>query len=223
MLTPSEPPLGNWGGNVTFSAAEQAVPSTLEELQELVARTPRIRAVGTRHSFSTVADTVGTMVSTQGIEQTIEVDEQARVAVVPAGATFAEVARVLHGQGWALHNLGSLPHISVAGACATGTHGSGNTLGNLATAVVGIELVRADGELVRSSRGEPDFPGSVLALGCLGVVTRLWLRIEPTFEVRQQVFTGTPATRVIDRIEEILAATYSVSVFSSFQDPRSST
>jgi xylitol oxidase len=212
---------GNWGGNLTFTAADHAAPATVAELQELVARTPQLRALGTRHSFSTVADTTGTLVSTRRLELPIEIDERARVAVVPGGSTYAEVSTELHRHGWALHNMGSLPHISVAGACATGTHGSGNLLGNLATAVVAVELVRADGELVRCERGEPDFPGSVLALGCLGVVTRLWLRLEPAYDVSQEVFTDTAMTRVVERIQEILAAAYSVSVFSSFRDQQS--
>jgi xylitol oxidase len=214
-------PSANWGGNLVFTATEHVAPADVEELQELVAHSRRIRAVGTRHSFSPVADTPGTMVSTQRLAPPIEVDEAARVAVVPAGATFAQIAPVLHQRGWALHNLGSLPHISVAGACATGTHGSGNTLGNLSTAVVAVEFIRADGELVRSARGEPDFPGTVLALGCLGVMTRLWLRVEETFDVRQEVYLGSPSARVVQQIDDILAAAYSVSVFSSFADPGS--
>jgi xylitol oxidase len=220
-MTTSEAPLGNWGGNLLYTAAAHAAPTTVEELQEVVARTHPIRALGTRHSFSTVADTPGTLVSTLALELPIEVDEQSRVAVVPGGATYAVVADELHRRGWALHNMGSLPHISVAGAGATGTHGSGNHLGNLATSVVAVELVRADGELVRFEHGDPEFPGSVLALGCLGVVTRLWLRLEPTYDVSQVVFVDNPAGRVVDRIDEVFAAAYSVSVFSSFRDRQS--
>ena len=212
---------GNWGGNVTFAAVEQAAPASVEELQELVARSRRVRAVGTLHSFSTIADTPGTQVSTRLLQPPIEVDEASGVAVVPASATFAQVAPELHRRGWALHNLGSLPHISVGGASATGTHGSGDTLGNLSTAVVGVEMVRADGELVRSMRGEPDFPGLVLALGCLGVMTRLWLRIQPSFDVSQQVCVDSPTDTVVAHLDEILAAAYSVSVFSSFRRPGS--
>ena len=178
-----------------------------------------MRALGTAHSFSTVADTTGTLISTGALKPPIEVLPDERVAAVPAGATYAEVATALHREGWALHNLGSLPHISVGGACSTGTHGSGNRLGNLSTAVVGVELVRADGELVRATVEDPDFPGMVLALGCLGVMTRLWLRIEPTFDVRQQVFADLRRDLVVDRVQEIFDAAYSVSIFSSFGDP----
>ena len=189
----------NWSGNVHFSAADQVSPSTVEELQEAVTSSARVRALGTAHSFSTVADTTGTQISTGALKSPIEVLADERVAVVPAGATYAEVATALHREGWALHNLGSLPHISVGGACSTGTHGSGNRLGNLSTAVVGVELVRADGELVRSTIEDPDFAGMVLALGCLGVMTRLWLRIEPTFDVGQQVFSDLPRDLVVER------------------------
>jgi len=210
----------NWSGNVQFSAADQAVPTSVEELQQVVTGSARVRALGTAHSFSTVADTTGTLISTSGLKPPIEVLPEERVAVVPAGATYAEVATALHREGWALHNLGSLPHISVGGACSTGTHGSGNRLGNLSTAVVGVELVRADGELVRSAVDDADFSGMVLALGCLGVMTRLWLRIEPAFDVRQQVFTDVSRDLVVERVQEIFESAYSVSIFSSFTDPQ---
>ncbi len=209
----------NWAGNLVYSTDDVRRPGSVEELQQVVRDTPLLRALGTAHSFSTVADTSGTLVSTRHLGLRVEVDEARSVAVVPGGATYAEVATVLHAQGWALHNLGSLPHISVAGACATGTHGSGPTNGSLATAVVGLELVRADGELVRVAEDHPDLPGMVVALGALGIVTRLWLRVEPTYEVRQEVLLDVPLTVAVDRAEEILSSGYSVSIFSSFTEP----
>ena len=138
----------NWAGNIEFSTTDVRRPTSVEELQQVVSTARRVHALGTGHSFNTVADTTGTLVSTRDLPLAVEVDANRAVAVVPGGATYAEVAAALDTQGWALHNLGSLPHISVAGACATGTHGSGVTNGSLATAVVGLELVRADGELV---------------------------------------------------------------------------
>ena len=209
----------NWAGNVVFSAEAVEEPRSVEELQALVASRPLVRALGTGHSFSRVADTTGTLVSTRALALELEVLPEERVAVVPGGATYAAVTAALHTRGWALHNLGSLPHISVAGACSTGTHGSGDANGSLSTAVTAVELVRGDGELVRFALGDPEFPGAVLALGCLGVVTRLWLRIEPAYEMRQVVHTGIPAAKLLDGILDVFAAGDSVSVFTTFRDP----
>ena len=213
----------NWAGNIAFSAEDLVAPATVEELRQVVTAAPRVRALGSRHSFNTVADTVGLHVSTRGLELTrdrvVDVDEARHVAVVPGGATYAEVARELHRRGWALHNMGSLPHISIAGATATGTHGSGTTNGNLSTAVVGLELVLADGELLEVHDDDLDFGGMVLALGTLGVVTRLWLRVEPTYDVAQDVVLGVPLAQAVEASQEILASAHSVSIFSSFAQP----
>jgi alditol oxidase len=209
----------NWAGNVEFSAVEIRHPASVEELQHIVRGAARVRAVGTGHSFNDIADTTGTMVSLRSLRLPIEVQESPSLAVVPAGATYAEVATALYERGWALPNLGSLPHISVGGACATGTHGSGVDNGCLASAVRGVELVRADGDLLELHEGDPDFPGAVLSLGLLGVATRLWLRIEPTFDVSQDVLLDVPFAVAVERAEEILASAYSVSIFSGFGRP----
>jgi xylitol oxidase len=215
----------NWAGNVTYHARERVEPGSVAELQETVARAAaaggRVRAIGSRHSFSTVADTDGLHVSTRGLGLPAELEQGADgpVAVVPGGSTYAEVAPVLQQHGRALHNLGSLPHISVAGACATGTHGSGDHLGSLATAVVAVELVTAGGELVRLDSGHPDFAGAVVSLGALGVVTRLWLRTEPTYDVRQRVWEDLPADEVAEQLLAVLASGTSVSVFTDLADP----
>jgi alditol oxidase len=206
----------NWAGNLEYSTTDVRRPQSVEELQKLVASAERIRALGSRHSFSTVADTTGVLVATQGLDLTTEVDADHHRAVVPGAATYAEVATVLDREGWALRNMGSLPHISVAGACSTGTHGSGVRNGCLASAVEAVELVRADGELVTLSKGDADFPGAVLSLGSLGVVTRLILAIEPAYEVAQDVLLDVPAGEVS---HGLLASAYSVSLFPTFRDP----
>ncbi len=209
----------NWAGNVAFSATEVVRPSSISELQHVMARTGRVRAFGTGHSFNTIADTPGTMISTALLDLTVELDSAGSVALVPGGWTYAQVASALQARGHALHNLGSLPHISVAGACATGTHGSGATNGCLASAVEGVEFVRADGELVEFHRGHPDFPGMVLSLGRLGVVTRLWLDIQPTYDVSQEVLLDVPVEQAAADAEKLLCSAYSVSLFSTFTDP----
>lgn len=209
----------NWARNITFTAQTLHRPTTVDELQHLIAERPRIRALGTGHSFNRIADTEGELVSVADLDVPIVIDPEARTVEVGGGARFAELAVELDKAGWALPNLGSLPHISLAGACATGTHGSGVANRCLAAGVAGVDFVRADGELVRVSRGDADFGGSVLALGALGVVTRMTLDVVPTYDLRQEVWTDAPTDVVLDRLDEIMAAGYSVSLFTSWSQP----
>jgi xylitol oxidase len=200
----------NWAGNVVFSSREVHRPESVAQLQELVATSDKVRALGTGHSFSRIADTVGEHVTLAGLPPFVEIDEAAATARVSAGLRYGEITGRLHDAGFALPNLGSLPHIAVAGACATGTHGSGQANGALATAVSAVELVGADGEQRTVRRGDEEFPGSVVALGALGIVTSLTLDLRPTFGMRQWVYEGLP----LEGAEEALAAGYSVSLFT---------
>ncbi|HEX8768886.1 MAG TPA: FAD-binding protein [Jatrophihabitans sp.] len=207
----------NWAGNVSFSAARYCRPDTLDELRELVAGSERIRVLGTGHSFNRIADTTGTLVSVAGLPAVIEVDTAASVVEVSAGLRYGELTGQLHRRGFALHNLGSLPHISVAGACATATHGSGDQNASLATAVAALELVTADGELrvlERTGETAAEFFGTVVGLGSLGVVTRLWLDVEPAYWMRQHVFDDLPHDQLMEHLDEILAGAYSTSLFT---------
>lgn len=208
----------NWAGNVDYSTDDVRAPETLEELQELVAGTSPVRATGTRHSFSTVVDTTGALVSTARLGLALEIDETSGIAWVPAAATYADVVPSLDAAGWALHNMGSLPHISVGGACSTGTHGSGVGNGCLASRVVGVELVSGTGDLVTGRAGDRDFPGLVLALGSLGVVTRLAVQLERSYQVCQEVVLDVPVRSVVDNVAEVLGSAYSVSLFISFRN-----
>ena len=200
----------NWAGNVVFSSRAVHQPASVAQLQELVAGSDRVRALGTGHSFSRIADTTGDHVSLAQLPPVVEIDASAGTARVSAGLRYGEITGRLHEAGFALPNLGSLPHIAVAGACATGTHGSGQANGALATAVSALELVGADGELRTLRRGDEEFPGSVVALGALGIVTALTLDLRPTFGVRQWVYEGL----ALDDADEALAAGYSVSLFT---------
>jgi alditol oxidase len=208
----------NWAGNVTFAARRVHQPSSLPELQRLVAHSDRIRALGTGHSFSPVADTRGDLVSVAGLPPLIETDSERGTVTVSAGLRYGELAVELNKAGRALANLASLPHISVAGACATGTHGSGDANGGLATAVEAVEMVTADGSLVSVDRAAE--PGAVVALGALGIVTRLTLATRPAFEIAQYVYEDVPLGQVRDHFDEIFASAYSVSVFTGWHGPR---
>jgi len=210
------PRLVNWAGNIEFQAVRLAQPTSLDELRELVVSSDRVRVLGTGHSFNTLADTTGTLVRLDRMPASVTIDESSATATVPAGARYAEVAAELHQAGFALANLASLPHITVAGAVATGTHGSGDRSRNLADAVVGVEFVDASGEVRHLSVGDADFPGAVVSLGALGVVTRLTLRIEPSFTVAQEVRLDVPLDAIAGAWDEVFGAAYSVSAFTDY-------
>ncbi|WP_091350176.1 FAD-binding protein [Micromonospora rhizosphaerae] len=188
----------------------------MDELRRLVAGSDRIRAVGSGHSFNRLGDTTGDLVSLAGLPPTVELDPERATVTVAAGLSYGEVATRLHSQGYALANLASLPHISVAGAVATATHGSGDANGNLATAVAALELVTADGELLTVDRSDDRFAGMVVNLGALGVVTRVTLDVVPAFDVRQYVRLGLPR----DALGAAFASAYSVSAFTDWRSSR---
>lgn len=212
--------LTNWAGNVTFGARRLHRPATLDELRRIVAGTDRVRALGTGHSFSPIADSPGDLVSVAGLPATVEIDRERFTVTVAAGMRYGELAPTLDAAGFALHNLGSLPHISVAGACVTGTHGSGDRNGSLATAVSAVRMVGADGDLIALRRGEDRFAGAVVALGTLGIVTHISLDIVPAFQVRQHVYDGMPTTLLGEHFAEVFAAGYSVSAFTDWRTDR---
>jgi xylitol oxidase len=208
----------NWAGNITFSAAELHRPASVSELQSLVSDSAQVKALGTGHSFNRIADTTGTMVSAAGLPRVLELDSDRGLVRLSAGIRYGELTGFLDRHGFALPNLGSLPHISVAGACATGTHGSGDRNGILATAVRGQQLVTGDGEVVELAADQPDFAGTVVHLGALGVVTELTLALVPAFEIRQYVYEDLPLPTLAERFAEVTGAGYSVSVFTRWQD-----
>lgn len=204
----------NWAGNVTFAAPLHR-PTSVAELQRLVAGERHVHAVGTGHSFSRVADTRGALVSVADLPGQFEVVAGGGVVSLSAGTTFAELAPRMDAAGLALHNLGSLPHISVVGACSTGTHGSGDRAPCLAAAVCEVELVTATGDLVVLRRGDPDFAGVMPSLGALGVVVRLTLEAQPSYDVAQTVWQGIDVATGVGDLDALMAAAYSVSVFTT--------
>jgi FAD/FMN-containing dehydrogenase len=207
---PAGRPRTNWAGNIAFSAPGFHRPATLGELRAVVAGARQLRVVATGHSFNDMADSPGAQVSLAGLPPEVEVDRAASRVRVAAGLSYAALAARLDRQGFALHNLASLPHISVAGACATGTHGSGLRNQSLAAAVSAVEFVTADGDLAELSRDSaPDaFPGAVVHLGALGVVTRLVLEIMPSFDVSQRVYEDLPLEVLDDHFAGVMAAGY---------------
>ncbi len=212
----------NWAQNLTYRADRVHRPSSVTELQQLVASSRRLKALGTRHCFNDIADVVdGDQVELAGLPAALEIDSGRATARVGAASRYGDIAAALDAAGFAVANLASLPHISVAGAVATATHGSGETHGSLATAVSALELVTADGELRGYSRADdPEvFPGVVVGLGALGVVTTLTLDLVPRFEVRQDLFERLSWDAAVEHFDEIQRAGYSVSLFTNWADP----
>lgn len=209
----------NWAGNLTYSTNQLHQPTSVEALQELVLKSEKVRALGSRHCFNRIADSRYSQISLDALPALMEADPAAGTVSTGAALRYGQLCPYLHKQGLAIHNLASLPHISVAGACATGTHGSGVHNGNLSTAVTGMELVRADGELVQlSAATHPTiFPGAVVHLGALGIVTRLQLKVQPAFQMRQMVYQFLPESQLEAHFDQIMSAGYSVSLFTDWQ------
>src|SRR5438105_14986316 len=176
----------NWAGNYTYRAEKLHRPTTIEQVQEIISNATSVHVLGSRHSFNDIADS-SELISLENLPADVVVDHQAHTVSLGGGVKYGNLAKTLNEEGVALHTLASLPHISVAGAVATATHGSGVTCGNLATAVTGVELVTGDGELLRARRGDPGFEGLAVNVGALGAMTRVTLDVEPAYEIRQDV------------------------------------
>jgi xylitol oxidase len=212
----------NWAGNFRYAAARTHHPRTMDQIRQIVARAEKVKALGSRHSFNEVADCTDDHISLSHLDRMIGIDRDRLTVTVEAGAKYGRLGEYLHRAGYALRNMASLPHISVAGACATATHGSGDGNANLATAVVAVEMVSADGEMVELSREKhaDQFDGMVVALGALGIVTKLTLEIVPSFLIRQDVYETLPWSQLQENFDTIAASAYSVSLFTDWQSDR---
>lgn len=209
----------NWAGNLVYSTNRVSSPESTEQVAALVKKYPRVKVLGTRHCFNNIADSADQFISTKQMNKVVALDAVARTVTVESGIKYGELCPVLESKGFALHNLASLPHISVAGACTTATHGSGVKNGNLSTAVSAIELITANGETVTLQRekDKEKFSAAVVGLGALGVITKITLDMQPSFTMRQDVFEHLPMAQLKDHFEEIAGAGYSVSFFTDWQ------
>jgi xylitol oxidase len=215
---PQDGPLTNWAGNLTYGTGRLHSARSVEDVQAFVRSHDRLKVLGTRHCFNDIADSTHALLSVREMNQVVALDPAAGTVTIEAGMSYGQLCPLLDQKGFALHNLASLPHISVAGAAATATHGSGVRNGNLATAVSGLEFVTAAGDVVHLSRDkDATFPGAVVNLGALGVVTKVTLDVQPTFQVRQDVYLNLPMSAIRDHFEEIASAGYSVSLFTDWQ------
>lgn len=209
----------NWAGNIVYSTSSLHEAQSIEKIQELVRQSKQVSVLGSRHSFNTIADSSDTLISLKKMNHVLELNREQQTVTVEAGMRYGELANYLHGEGFALHNLASLPHISVIGACATATHGSGMRNANLATAVSAIEFINAKGDIINLSRIDGDiFNGAVINLGAWGIVTKLTLDIELTYNIRQNIFLDLSLTQLEQHFEEIMSSAYSVSLFTQWQN-----
>ena len=206
----------NWSGNIEYRPAEIARPESISELQKVVADSRKVRAYGSGHSFNTLADTDGTLIAFSEFDKNIEIDSSKMLVRVPAGVRYGEVAPKLHANGFALRNMGSLPHITVVGATSTGTHGSGVGNKNLSGSIAEIELITATGDAITLDQSE--LPAARVALGSIGIIHHLTLDIVPTYDVAQTVYFDLPFVQLISNLDAILSAGYSVSVLSMWGD-----
>ncbi|MEZ4663296.1 MAG: D-arabinono-1,4-lactone oxidase [Caldilineaceae bacterium] len=211
----------NWATNIPFQAANFHTPATIADVQEIVRRAAKVKVVGARHCFNNIADTTGDMIWLGGMDKSVAIDAARQTATIDAGMTYVELCPILHEAGWALRNMASLPQVTVIGACATATHGSGDGNGNLSTGVSGLEMVMADGEVVTLSRAQDGdrFNGAVVALGGLGVVTKVTLDLVPAYQMQQAIYEMLPLAEVYAHFDEIMGSAYSVSLFTDWRQP----
>ncbi len=214
----SQVDLVNWAGNIHYSAGSVIYPTSTDEIRNAVMSLPNFKSLGSRHSFSTIADTTGTLISTDKLNKIIGLNEEKNLVWCESGVRYGTLAEWLESRGYALHNLASLPHISVAGACTTATHGSGDRCGNLSTAVQAIEIISPAGEIIKLDKSHPDFYGAVVNLGALGIVTKIALAVQPTYQVAQFVFEDLSMDVLKDNFDKIFTSGYSVSLFTHWMN-----
>ena len=210
----------NWAGNYTYKAQNLHQPNTVEEVQALVKKLNQQKALGSCHCFNDIADSPLDQISTLNLNKLVSLDEKAMTVTVEGGSKYGQFSPELDKKGYALHNLASLPHISVAGACATATHGSGMKNGNLASAASAIEMVTGTGDIITLSREKDGdkFNGAVVGLGALGIITKVTLDVQKSFQVRQDLFQDLPLQQLKEHFEEIMSSGYSVSLFTDWQN-----
>ena len=212
--------LTNWAGNITYGSEQLTTATSLRDVQDFVSKQKKFKALGTRHCFNGIADSTDQFLSLKGMQKIVALDSAARTVTVEAGMTYGQLCPYLDSKGWALHNLASLPHISIVGACMTATHGSGEKSGNLSTAVSALEFVDATGKVVKLSRQNDGdaFRGAVVALGALGVVTKITLDVQPRFMMEQYVYQNLPLQELKTHFDAIESAAYSVSLFTDWRN-----
>ena len=212
--------LKNWAGNVEYGTENLYTVNSLEQARDFVRKQSRLKVLGTRHCFNKIADSTNQFLSLKPADELVAINSEARTATVDGSMTYGHLCPLLHEKGFALHNLASLPHISIAGSCSTGTHGSGDKNRNLATAVSALEMITASGDLIQLSRQKDGdkFSGAVVGLGALGVITKVTLDIQPAYTMKQYVYLDMPLDQVKEHFDAISSSAYSVSLFTDWRN-----
>lgn len=209
--------LSNWAGNLQYSTNNVYYPKTVEEVQEVVKRCNKVKALGSKHSFNTIANSKDNFISLSNLNKVVSLDKANNTITIESGTRYGDFAPYLDQHGYALENLASLPHITVAGATATGTHGSGVTHGNLSSQVAAIEFVNAKGDVINLSKKDGDkFYGAIVNLGAVGIVTKATLNVIPTFKMKQVVYMNMPMSALKDHFADVESKGYSVSLFTTW-------
>ncbi len=208
----------NWAGNYTYKAPHVHESNNEDEVQQLVIGLQKHKALGSRHCFNNIADSQEHQISLKHLNDVLNLDKDNKTITVQAGARYGDFSEELHNEGFALHNLASLPHITVAGACATATHGSGVGNGNLATAVKQVKLITPSGDIKTIGREHKDFPSVVVGLGAFGIITQVTLNIQKAFDVEQYVFQNMPLSSVENHFNDVMSGGYSVSLFTDWMN-----
>jgi len=214
--------LTNWAGNLEYDTERLYSATDTADVRRFAKANTKFKVLGTKHCFNDIANTGTEFLSVRSQDKVVDINAKNKTVTIEAGMSYGQLAPFLDQHGFALHNLASLPHISVAGACTTATHGSGEKNGNLATQVSAIELVTASGDALRLSREKDGevFRGVVVGLGALGVITRLTLDVQPTFTMKQYVYENLPLSELKESFATIESSAYSVSLFTDWQKQR---
>ena len=219
----------NWANNVDFNTSTILVPQSTEEVQHAIINNPRVRVLGTRHSFNNILASAaddGILMVTSHLDEVISCCENDIVTVQP-GITYGKLGKYLWSRGYSVKNLASLPHISVGGAISTATHGSGTRIGNLASHVASFQLVDAQGTLLSSSKAnQPEdndlpFEAGVVSVGRLGVFSEIGIEIVPAFHVTQCIYHGFKLEQFQTLLDMLAVKAYSFSFFLNWNPEES--
>lgn len=200
----------NWAGNVTARPVRSVAPSSTQELAEVVRRAAaeglKVKAVGSGHSFTTTAATDGLLIRPDRMAGVRGLDREAGTVTVAAGTPLRQLNETLSAHGLSLANMGDIMEQTVAGATATGTHGTGRDSASIAAQIKGLELVTADGSVLRCSAAEnPEiFAAARIGLGALGVVSAITFAVEPEFLLTARE-EPMPFDRVMADFERLVA------------------
>ncbi|MCF1599043.1 D-arabinono-1,4-lactone oxidase [Streptomyces muensis] len=200
----------NWGGNIAARPAREVTPASVEELAAAIRRAAEdglpVKAVGSGHSFTSIAATDGVLIRPQLLTGIRNVDRDAMTVTVEAGTPLKRLNMALAREGLSLTNMGDIMEQTVSGATSTGTHGTGRDSASIAAQIRALELVTADGSVLTCSEKEnPEvFAAARIGLGALGVVTAITFAVEPLFllSAREEPM---PFDRVLADFDELWA------------------